>query len=412
MFKETLAKEHLLTHLFHYSHEYHEDVVKILKLVLKKFHIGFDKQKGAIFGFGSTSNDDTGHILKICSLNDKSILLNTPVHNLGSERSVGMINYELNLRGRENLESSSQNLVLNKSTDLLNNFKIYKKFRKQSRNIEDLKQKWSEKMEVLKQKGLLDKEAMSLAEERKKLSDLQFLKAQNPPGPFTSADEVDAFMKNTMVSEKDKNTRLYTEVRYAKLSTSNMKRSSVVFRLKKNYQRLCSEDYAHNLKLYFGCVTSVSTITRADLSYILTGLNAANTSNETDQSSSQINSESSRGQLKIGSHVAGVWSNEDNCTGNTLTWYLGVVESLSENGAMVAYMVQTNTNSKSNWMYPDASSNANSTFNTPYDQIISTEIPVKYSCATIIRCQLTTNTVNEIDQLLAEYNQNLESVYH
>ena len=73
------------------------------------------------------------------------------------------------------------------------------------------------------------------------------------------------------MDELKRNERLYIEIRYAKMSTSNMKRSSAVFRLKKNYKNLDSEDYAHNLKVYFGFVSSVSQITLSDLSYILTG---------------------------------------------------------------------------------------------------------------------------------------------
>ena len=36
------------------------------------------------------------------------------VHNLGEERSIGSINYELVIRGKGNLEASSKELILNK----------------------------------------------------------------------------------------------------------------------------------------------------------------------------------------------------------------------------------------------------------------------------------------------------------
>ena len=64
------------------------------------------------------------------------------------------------------------------------------------------------------------------------MQDLDYLKAQIPPGPFTSAEDVDQYMKDN-TDEAEKNERLYNEIRYAKMSTSNMKRSSAVFRLKK-----------------------------------------------------------------------------------------------------------------------------------------------------------------------------------
>ena len=52
-------------------------------------------QKGAIFGFGTTAENDTGSILKLSSLEDKSIPADMPVHNLGEDRNVGMLNCEL-----------------------------------------------------------------------------------------------------------------------------------------------------------------------------------------------------------------------------------------------------------------------------------------------------------------------------
>ena len=50
------------------------------------------------------------------------------------------------------------------------------------------------------------------------------------------------------IDEIERNARLYREIRYTKLSTSSMKRSSDVFPLKKDHITLDSEDYANNLK--------------------------------------------------------------------------------------------------------------------------------------------------------------------
>ena len=116
-------------------------------------------------------------------------------------------------------------------------------------------------MEEIEKEGMSLKEAASLTQERKKLKDLEYLKAQIPPGPFTSAD--DQYMK-AEVDEKEKNECLNIEVRYAKMTTSNMKTSSAVFRLKKDYKNLDSEDYAHNLRVYFGCFNAVNTVSLSD----------------------------------------------------------------------------------------------------------------------------------------------------
>ena len=403
MFKDTLAKQHLLTNLFDCAKQYRDEVIKILKICLGKFQRGFDNQKGAIFGFGDNANEDTGNVLKIAAIGDRSILANAPVHNLGEERSVGLLNYELNLRGREHFNTSSQNVVLNKSTDLITDFRNFKRFRTQAKVISDLKQQWNKKMEEIEKQGVSSQEAAALTEERKKLCDLKFLKSLDPPGPFTSAGEVDRYMKSTAVTEEDRSERLYIEVRYAKSSTSSMNRSSAVFRMKKNHKRLDAEDYAHNLRLYFGCINSISTITRADFSSILTGLNAAANGSTTSKAVANL-LDSERPQtntdLKTGSHIAGVWSDESDLTGRTLTWYLGVVEGVDETGAMVSYMVQTDyNNNKSNRMYPETST----TYYTPRDQIIALDLPVEYSCATIIRCRITAETICGLDELLNEY---------
>jgi len=113
------------------SRHYKDEVVKIIRICLRKFSKGFEKQKGAIFGFGSTANDDTGSVLKLSTIEDKSILTNTPIHNLAEERNVGMLNYELNLRGRNQFKTSSQNLVVNKSTYFIrDDFQHLRKFTK------------------------------------------------------------------------------------------------------------------------------------------------------------------------------------------------------------------------------------------------------------------------------------------
>lgn len=59
-----------------------------------------------------------------------------------------------------------------------------------------------------------------------KLQDLEFLKTQSLVGPFTSAEEVEKYMKSE-VDEEQRNKCLYTEMWYAKHSTVSMKRSNV-----------------------------------------------------------------------------------------------------------------------------------------------------------------------------------------
>ena len=59
-------------------------------------------------------------------------------------------------------------------------------------------------------------------------------------------------------------------------------------------------------------------------------------------------SESFSEKFKTGSHIPAVWSDEQYPTGQTLTWFIGVIENLTDTGTNVSYLLQTNTKTKSN----------------------------------------------------------------
>ena len=89
-----------------------------MSLFLKVFFFhGLAVQKGALFGFGSTADNDTGSLLKISTASDEVMekLDKDPIHNLAEERSVGLVNYCIQIRGKNNLGTVSCNVVLNKS---------------------------------------------------------------------------------------------------------------------------------------------------------------------------------------------------------------------------------------------------------------------------------------------------------
>ena len=127
----------------------------------------------------------------------------------------------------------------------------------------------------------------------------------------------------------ERKKRLYIEVRYAKHSTSNLKRSNNIFRLKKNGKMLDSEYYIHNLKVYFGYINAVSTITLADLSCVLNALNTATSRNintpvlPAPRSTSSLLHSHGLQVLSAGSHIAAVWEDENDPTGLKLNWYIG-----------------------------------------------------------------------------------------
>jgi len=323
MFEKSLPKPYLLDNLMEVCAEFHDDVCKILRICLTKFAKGFEKQKGAIFGFGITASNDTGHVLKICEVGDTTQLQNVPIHNLGEERSVGLLNYEIGVRGQHNFNSASQSIVQNKASDLIHkSYTQMRWYRKQASEIKKMKLQWNEKMRKLEKEGLNKQEAMVLSLEQKKLKDLDYLKKQSIPGPFATVEDVDTFMDSA--AEPYRNERLYIEVRYLKHSTTTIKRTSSLFKLKKCGKNLASEDYSHNLKLYFGCVnSSTTTLSLADLSMVLTGLNAAVGSNERVQTSSITQtSKNEEQQIKAGTHCAAVWMDDDT---SQLNWFIGII---------------------------------------------------------------------------------------
>lgn len=177
---------------------------------MKLFADGLNLQKGAIFGFGPAASDDTSNnVLKISTVDENTLSTldeNAQVHNISEERNVGMVGYELLIRGKENLHSVSRKVVINKSIDLMkdNMSTDFRKFRKEAKLVEEMRIEWNEKMRELQKIGFEEKDLVNIKKDADKLKDLEFLKKQSIPGPFTTVEEVEQFMINAEESV-DKN---------------------------------------------------------------------------------------------------------------------------------------------------------------------------------------------------------------
>ena len=149
------------------------------------------------------------------------------IHNVNSERLVGYTNYEIDIRGKQNLEAVSRKMVMNKSSDLITknptNFRNYKDV---ANEIKEIKHEWDDQMKVLEEKGFLQKELTSSGLEKQKLDYLDFLTKQSVPGPFTTTEAVTSFMENTPES-KEKNKRMRIEVRFQKNTSQSFKTDAV-----------------------------------------------------------------------------------------------------------------------------------------------------------------------------------------
>ena len=51
--------------------EYSEEIQQLLDIALPRLANGFSTQRGSLFGFGPEADDDTGTLLKICSVDDE-----------------------------------------------------------------------------------------------------------------------------------------------------------------------------------------------------------------------------------------------------------------------------------------------------------------------------------------------------
>ena len=181
-----------------------------------------------IFGFGPKAEDDTGKKLKICKVKDDVLQkLDDFVQssNIGEERNVGIFNYEVDIRGKKNLESASRKVILNRSQDLLQeNTTELRKYRKAANIVKEIRNKWDQKMEKLQEDSYQIKEVETNKRSAVILEDTEFLKRQDIPGPFTLVEEIDIFMKSCLES-KENNLRMYPEVRFHRM-TSNRKKET------------------------------------------------------------------------------------------------------------------------------------------------------------------------------------------
>ena len=303
--EDSLPKPSILASIFECASHYNSEITSLLTIILPKLAKGFSTQRGAIFGFGPHAAEDTGDICKISAVKGAKRLKleKAPIHNLKEEKSVGEVNFELNFRGKEHLESVSRKLVMSKVMDYVENvieagIKI-KDFKKLAMKIQELKMKWNEKLQRHEEEGY-EHEFLNLKKESERYELLEFLKEQVVPGPSTNPEEIALYMKNSALSYKQKQERMRKEVKYARITCSYLKPPAAVFRLTRNSKSLPPEEYAENLN--FLDTRSPKTLSLAGLGYVLRGLSA-----QTLQSTCCTTGTKEKEEFYVGDHVAVFW---------------------------------------------------------------------------------------------------------
>ena len=145
---------------------------------------------------------------------------------------------------------------------------------KAAKEIKELKINWNLKMLELQEKGYSEKAMLNTKIESQKLQNLEYLKQQSNPGPFTSTEQVKMFMEQILES-KEKNQQMYIEVRLQKNTSKSLKKDYAIFCLKRDGKNLPTSDYVFNLCLYFDLSRCVSSLSMGDLRNVLNSLKSS-----------------------------------------------------------------------------------------------------------------------------------------
>ena len=92
-------------------------------------------------------------------------------------------------------------------------------------------------MKLYEQKGYNEKEALNIRTEEQKIADIELLKNQNPPGPFTRSNRVFGYLgcdHNDVI----KNKRLYVEIQLAKKNMLVNKTKFLGFQVEEGRKKL------------------------------------------------------------------------------------------------------------------------------------------------------------------------------
>jgi len=122
-----------------------------------------------------------------------------------------------------------------------------------SRNLQitkEIRKQWEEKIIELQKDSYALKEAEAARRAAAILKDTEFLGRRTIPDLFTSVDDVDEYM-DSCPDSKEKNTRLYTEVRFQRMTSTRKKETYDIFRSRKSGKNLDTYDCANDLKVCF-----------------------------------------------------------------------------------------------------------------------------------------------------------------
>lgn len=233
-----------------------------------------------------------------------------------------------------------------------------------------------------------EKEKARLKDESTRYSLLEQLKKETPVGPFTNVEELHEYSISNQEDE-EKNKWMFKEVisKYVRMACISLKPNSSVFRLKRDYKNLSTEEYIDNLCSYLTNARSSKTLFISDLNRVLHC--SAHQSNVELQEEPVENED----EHQVGYHIVAYW-----LEGNTSEFYLGVIEAVRDDKILVSYMVRADSDGET-WVFPETAE----LLETKEEQILAKKVLVQYVGNVRIRCKILSKTlIAEIKSTLVQ----------
>ena len=171
------------------------------------------------------------------------------------ERLMGKA--DCRLQKLQTLPAASRSIVLQK-TRVLREMSQGPSFRSFRNAVEVRREKEVEWNLLVKDKFSTDaekKQEVALGQERKRLVILETLKSSG--GPLTNAEEVETFLADTSIMDKDKQRRLKKEMQFARESSTTLPKVDSLFKIQvaqinKKRRDKTAREFGESLMVYLG----------------------------------------------------------------------------------------------------------------------------------------------------------------
>ena len=179
----------------------------------------------------------------------------TPTNNMDMERLMGKADFRL--QKLQTLPAASRSIVLQKTRALREasqgpSFRSFKKEVEMRRNKE---MEWNKSVKEKFSSDAEKKQVVALGQERKRLIMLEDLKSTG--GPFTNAEEVEKYLEDITITDKDKQKRMKKEVQFARESSTTLPKIDTLFKIQvspvnKKRRDKTPREFGESLMAYLG----------------------------------------------------------------------------------------------------------------------------------------------------------------